>query len=251
MKNCLVYSIIWGIVLLFVCVGYPAIAVAQNDPLANLEIRIEKLEQRLELKQELDGVAKELREQKFENIEQQYAQTIQQLRNEQQAYKNEVQEKNLLIYVTWAFIGVIGLGTFVQLRRWTKDEVSRQVADVLKTESDLIKQIIDAQALENRLKKEKRLLVISGSDTKMKEIEKEFEAMKFERATSRLLHTIVDLDRNIFKPDFHEELYDFTTLSCLINSQRMKSINTWTKANIISFLGFHTNSSKILRNGRS
>ena len=208
---------------------------AQDPPQKEYVSRIEKLEQRLELKQELDGVAKELREQQFKNIEQQYVQAIEKLRNEQQAYKNEVQEKNLLIYVTWAFMAVVGFGSFFQIRRWTKDEVSKQVGDVLKSESDLVRQIIDSQALENRLKEQKSLLVISGSSAAMGDLEREFKAMHFKQVTSRLFHTVFDLDNNTFKPDFHEDEYELIVLNQLTEDQINRYVD---KSKQAIFLGF-------------
>jgi hypothetical protein len=90
MKNRRVHSLICGIFLLCVCVGYAAIANAQNDPLADLETRIEKLEQQLALKQEFVKLSEQFAalseemddtvlSERLKSLEQHYQQALQEL----------------------------------------------------------------------------------------------------------------------------------------------------------------------------
>ncbi|PID56989.1 hypothetical protein CSB45_08680 [candidate division KSB3 bacterium] len=205
--------------LILIVIGKIFPASAQETQIEKLEARIETLENRLDIKNEFTGVSKELREQKFTLIEQKHAQAIKELRVEQEAFKNKIHRENNLVFVFGAVILTVGIGSYIGLIKSTRKKIAGQVEEVLRTGGDNLQQLIESQAIETLLKKKKKLLVISGSDTNMTKMERQLHAMKFKHVESRLLHNVFDTEQDIFSPDFHEKRYDLIVFNQLTEDE--------------------------------
>jgi hypothetical protein len=222
---------------------------AADDALAEIEIRLEKLEQDLIQARNLSELSKELREDSvskmFEEFKRQYEHEIKAIRNEQgefintaqeaqNTFKNEIKQQTLLIETVWKILLILGLVAVIsifytiviQVRKWIKAEVHRQVEDIANIQKDYIRQIVDEKVLENLLKKEKQLLLLSVEDNHRRELMNFFQCMGF-NIEPLDFKDIFDVDRKLMKRGFDERKYDLIIFNRLsereINAYMEKS----------------------------
>lgn len=231
-----------GFIMVMLIAG-AAPAYAANESLTEIELRLDKLEQDLAQARNLSELSKELRKDSvskmFEEFKRQYEQEIKAIRTEQKEFmtavreeqnnfKYEVKKQVLLIETVWGLLMLFGIGTvisiFYTLRVRTSklitDEVHQQIGEVTSIQKEYINQIVDDKITENRLKKEKRLLLLTDHDKKKakRELEKFFESIGFQ-IKSLYFDEAFDLEQKEMGPAFTDDAYDLVIFNSLLEDK--------------------------------
>lgn len=103
---------------------------------------------------------------------------------------------------------------FIHIRKLIEDEVHRQIGNITDIQKDYIRQIVDEKVLENRLKKEKILLLLSAQKGHKQEVENFFESMGF-NYKSLYFNEAFDFEQQVMKRGFKENRYDLVIFNQL------------------------------------